>query len=151
MQLRLTSRFLTRGVSIAAALPLFLVPGLHAQPRALQHVQQATLRADSDTHVVSSAELQQQAQAASAERQKNIETLTQFLSSPTAVRAMKSHQIDPSQVTSAISNLSDAELANLSARAAHAQQDFAAGSIDNNTLLIIILILVAVVLIAVIR
>lgn len=147
MQLRLTSRFLTRGVSIAAALSLFLVPTMRAQ----QNAQQATLRADSDTHVVSSTELQQQVQAASAERQKNVETLTQFLSSPTAVRAMKSHQIDPSQVTSAIPNLSDAELANLSARAAHAQQDFAAGSIDNNTLLIIILILVAVVLIAVIR
>jgi hypothetical protein len=77
--------------------------------------------------------------------------LTQFLSSPAALHAMQSHQIDAAKVTSAIPNLSDAELAELSTRATHAQQAFAAGTLDNNTLLIIILVLVAVILIAVLH
>lgn len=142
MQLRLTSKS-TCGLITAALLCLFLVPTLRAQ--------QPVSATDQDAHIVSPLQLQQQVQTSSAERQKNIETLTQFLSSPTAVHAMKSHQIDPARVTSAIPNLSDAELAELSARAAHAQQEFAAGTLDNNTLLIIILILVAVILIAVIH
>lgn len=141
MQLRLTS-ISTRGLMTAALLCLFLVPTLRAQQPA---------RSADDAHVVSPTQLQEQVQSASAERQKNVETLTQFLSSPSAVQAMKSHQIDPAKVTSAIPNLSDAELAELSARATHAQQAFAAGRLDNNTLLIIILVLVAVILIAVIR
>lgn len=141
MQLRLTSISI-RGLMTAALLCLFLVPTLRAQQPA---------RSNDDAHVVSPTQMQQQVQTASAERQKNIETLTQFLSSPTAVHAMKSHQIDPAKVTSAIPNLSDAELAELSARASHAQQAFAAGTLDNNTLLIIILVLVAVILIAVLH
>ena len=141
MQLRLTS-ISTRGLMTATLLCLFLVPTLRAQQ---------TARSNDDAHVVSPTQMQQQVQTASAERQRNIETLTQFLSSPTAVHAMKSHQIDPAKVTSAIPNLSDAELAELSARASHAQQAFAAGTLDNNTLLIIILVLVAVILIAVLH
>lgn len=141
MQMRLTSKTLLRGLTLATLLPFLVVPTLRAQQPA---------RSD-DAHVVSPTQLQQQVQTASAERQKNIENLTQFLSSPTAVHAMKSHQIDPARVTSAIPNLSDAELADLSARATHAQEAFAAGRLDNNTLLIIILVLVAVILIAVIR
>jgi hypothetical protein len=141
MQLRLTSKPVTRGAALAALLCLFLVPALRAQQ---------TAHAD-DAHIVSPTQMQQQVQTASAERQKNIETLTQFLSSPIALHAMKSHQIDTAKVTSAIPNLSDAELAELSARATHAQQAFAAGTLDNNTLLIIILVLVAVILIAVLH
>lgn len=142
MQLRLTSKSVFRALSLAAALSIFLVPAIQAQQPA---------RSADDAHIVSPMQLQQQVQTASAERQKNIDTLTQFLSSPTATRAMKSHQIDPAKVTSAIPNLSDAELADLTARASHAQQAFAAGTLDNNTLLIIILILVAVILIAVLH
>ena len=102
-------------------------------------------------HLVSPAQLQQQMDAASATRQQNIRTLTSFLSTPTATRAMKSRGIDPVQVENAIPNLSNAELASLSARATKAQQDFAAGSLSNNDLLIIILVLVVVILLAVIR
>ena len=141
MQLRLTSKPVTRAAALAALLCLFLVPTMRAQQ---------TARTD-DAHIVSPTQMQQQVQTASAERQKNIEMLTHFLSSPIAVHAMKSHQIDAAKVTSAIPNLSDAELAEFSARATHAQQAFAAGTLDNNTLLIIILVLVAVILIAVLH
>lgn len=107
--------------------------------------------AHAQDHLVSPAQLQQHMDAASAARQKNIDTLTGFLSSPTAVQAMKSHGIDPVQVKNAIPNLSNSELASLSARAAHAQQNFAAGNLSNNDMLLIILILVIVILIAVIH
>jgi hypothetical protein len=137
MSLRLAS-VVTRGVVAAALMSLFSIA--------------SSLRAQqSDTHLVSPDQLQQQVQSASAERQKNINTLTQFLSSPLAVGKMKSEHIDPVQVRKAIPSLSDAELADLSARAAHAQQQFAAGTMSNNDLLIIILILVVVILIAVIH
>jgi hypothetical protein len=142
MLLRLASAVLSRSLVTAALLSLVsLAPALRAQQPS----------ASPDTHLVTPAQLQQQVQSASAERQKNIDSLTQFLSSPMAVGKMKSEHIDPAQVKSAIPSLSDAELADLSARATNAQQQFAAGTLSNNDLLIIILILVVVILIAVIH
>ena len=138
--LRKFTSSLTHGLAFAAILSLLaFTPALRAQ------------QAGQSDHLVSPGQLQQQVQSASATRQKNIDTLTQFLSTPAAVREMKSAHIDPAQVQNAIPNLSDSELANLSARAAQAQQQFAAGNMSNQTLLIIILVLVAVILIAVIR
>lgn len=135
---------LSRGLAWAALFSLFaFTPALFAS--------QPAAGAAQDGHLVSPAQLQQQLESASAARRKNIDTLTKFLSSPTAVHAMKSSGIDPVQVKDAIPNLSDSELASLSARAAQAQQNFAAGSLSNSDLLIIILILVVVILLAVIH
>jgi hypothetical protein len=78
-------------------------------------------------HLVSPQALQQQVETSSATRQKNIETVTEFLSSPAADRAMRDAQMDPVQVRTAVPALSDEELANLSARATDAQQKFTAG------------------------
>jgi hypothetical protein len=122
--------------SLALAAMLAFTPALFAQQSG---------------HLVSPAQLQQQMQSASAARQHNIDTLTRFLSTPMATHAMKSHGFDPVQVKNAIPNLSNAELASLSARAEHAQQQFAAGNISDTDLLIIILVLVLVVVIAVVR
>lgn len=140
MQSRRTFSFLA--LSLAAAAMLSLSPALRAQQ---------TQTPAPGTHLVSPAQLQQQVETTSAQRRKNIDTLTQFLSSPVAEKAMQSRDIDPKQVKNAIPTLSDAELADLSARASHAQQQFAAGALSNQTLLIIILVLVAVILIAVIH
>jgi len=138
--LRKITSFLTNSLALTAILALLaFTPALRAQ------------QTDQSDHLVSPNQLQQQVQSASAARQQNIDTLTQFLSSPTAVKAMKANHIDPAQVKNAIPALSDSELASLSARAAEAQQQFAAGSMSNQTLLIIILVLVAVILIAVIH
>jgi hypothetical protein len=138
--LRKITSYLTNGLALTAILALLaFTPALRAQ------------QADQSNHLVSPNQLQQQVQSASTARQKNIDALTQFLSSPTAVQAMRSKHIDPNQVKNAIPALSDSELASLSARAADAQQQFAAGSMSNQTLLIIILVLVAVILIAVIH
>lgn len=140
MQLRRTFSFLTRGLAAAALLSLFAsTPALRAQT------------ASQDQHLVSPSQLQQQVQNSSATRQKDISTLNQFLSTPMAIGKMKSAHIDPAQVKDAIPNLSSAELAQLSARASQAQQQFAAGALSNNDMLLIILILVVVILLAVIH
>lgn len=147
MQSRRTFIVLARGIAAAAMLFLLaLMPAAHAQTTTAPGQD-----SDSAAHLVSPAQLQQQVQDATAARQKNIAALTQFLSSSAATQAMQSHHIGTQQVKDAIPTLSDAELAELSARAAHAQQEFAAGSLSNNDLLIIILILVVVILIAVIH
>jgi predicted NAD/FAD-binding protein len=101
------------------------------------------------THVVSPAELQKEAVHATQAREQNLQQVRQFLSSEKAQKALKSAHMDPVQVTSAVASLSDAELAQLAARAQTAQADFAAGTIDNRDLLLIILGIAALILIIV--
>lgn len=101
------------------------------------------------SHVVSLAELQSAAIASTQARQRNIETLEQFVSSPTAAKALKSAHIDAQQVTKAVSRLSDEELAQLASRANRAQADFAAGRLSDRDLIIILLAVVALILIIV--
>ena len=107
----------------------------------------ADLRAQN--HLVSPADLQQQVMSASQQRQHNIDTLRQFLSTPLAEKAMKDANINPRQVQSAIPALSDQDLAQLSARADKAQRDFAAGDLSQRDILLIILAVVVLVLIIV--
>ena len=103
----------------------------------------------SQSHVVSPADLQKEVVAASQARQRNLETVQQFLSTPTAEKAMKSAQVDPQQVRTAVSTLSDQEVAQLAARADKAQADFAAGRISNRDLVLIILAVLVLILIIV--
>jgi hypothetical protein len=125
---------LVTGSLAALSLPLLLAssPAVRAQ----------------DTHLVSPSQLQQQVQTSTTARQHNIETLNQFLGTPTAEKAMKDAKIDPTQVKNAIPTLSNAELANLSARAAHAQSQFAAGGLTTLALALIILAVVLIILLA---
>ncbi len=101
------------------------------------------------THVVSANEMQIEAVAATQVRQKHLKTVTQFLSTPDAQKALRSAHLNPTQVKTAVSSLSDEELAQLASRAEKAQADFAAGNIDNRDLLLIILGLAALILIIV--
>jgi hypothetical protein len=100
-------------------------------------------------HVVSPADLQKEVVTASQARQQNLEQVKQFLSSDKAQKAMRSAHMDPVQVTTAVSSLSDAELAQMAARSQKAQADFAAGHLSNRDLLLIILGIAALVLIIV--
>ncbi|HEV2992325.1 MAG TPA: PA2779 family protein [Candidatus Angelobacter sp.] len=100
-------------------------------------------------HVVSPAELQKKVLDASQTRQHNLEAVRQFLSSPTAEKALKSAKVDTQQVKTAVSTLSDQELAQLAARADKAQADFAAGRLSDRDLILILLAVVALVLIIV--
>jgi hypothetical protein len=101
------------------------------------------------SHLVSPADLQQQAIAASQVREHNLQTVKNFLSTPTAEKAMQSSNINPQQVRTAVSTLNDQELAQLASRADKAQHDFAAGNLSDRDLILIILGIAVLVLIIV--
>lgn len=101
------------------------------------------------THVVSPADLQKEMLQATQTRQRNLETVQQFLSSPRAQKALQSAHMNPEQVKTAVSSLSSQELAQLASRANKAQADFAAGNLSDRDLLIILLGIAALVLIIV--
>lgn len=105
----------------------------------------------SDEHIVSTQALQQNLQASSATRHKNVDALTKFMSTPTAEKAMRDAKMDPAQVQKAIPTLSDQELANLSARATDAQQKFSAGALSNNMLTLIIVLVAVIIIVAIIH
>jgi len=100
-------------------------------------------------HVVSPADLQKETIATSQARQRNLQTVIQFLSSQRAQKALKSAHMEPQQVKTAVSSLSDQELAQLAARSTKAQADFAAGRLEDRDLLMILVAMAALVLIIV--
>ncbi len=100
-------------------------------------------------HVVPSSDLRNDLAGASAARQKNQAQLEEFVSSPEAQKALKTAHIDGEQVKNAIPQLSDEDLAQLSARSEKAQKDFAAGRLSDRDLIIIILGILALILIIV--
>jgi hypothetical protein len=100
-------------------------------------------------HVVSLAELQSATVASSQSRQRNIETIRQFVSSPAAQKALQSAHMNAPQVKDAVSRLSDQELAQLASRASQAQADFAAGNLTDRDLIIILIAVAALILIIV--
>jgi UPF0716 family protein affecting phage T7 exclusion len=126
-----------RVVTACALATLFAVPqGLMAQ-------------AVAPAHVVSPADLQKAAVSASQTREQNIQAVQTFLSSEKAVKALKTAHMDPQQVTNAVSNLNDAELARLAERAQKAQANFAAGDLSDRDLIWIIVGIAALILIIV--
>jgi predicted NAD/FAD-binding protein len=100
-------------------------------------------------HVVSTADLQKAAVAATQTREQNLKTVQAFVSSEKAVKAMKDAHLDPQQVKTAVASLNDAELAQLAARADKAQANFAAGDLSDRDLIWIIVGIAALILIIV--
>ncbi len=126
-------RYFARSLTSCVLIPLLgLPPSLSAQ-----------------SHVVNPAELQRELAAATAARLHNTEVLTEALSSPKAERAFEYAGIDPARVKTAVSSLSDQELARLAARSESANKDFAAGRISDRDLLIILVGIAAIILIVV--
>ena len=107
------------------------------------------LSAQTATHLVSPADLQQAAVKASTVRQQNREDVQNFVSSETAQKALKSAHMNPEQVKTAVSTLDDAELAQLATRVHKTQADFAAGSLSDRDLIIILVAVAALILIIV--
>ena len=101
------------------------------------------------SHVVSPADLQREAVAASQVRQHNLDSVQRLLSTPAAEKALKSAKMDTQQVKTAVSTLNDQELSQLAARADKAQADFAAGTLSERDLILIILGIAVLVLIIV--
>ncbi len=147
------SRFfflMTRGLAACALVTLLVSScAARAQDPAPNRTPTAVQAAAPDAHLVSPAQLDRHLQESTATRQKRIEGLTEFLSTPQAEKAMKDAKIDPVQVKTAIPTLSNAELADLSARADRAQHDFAAGGLTTLALTLIILAIVLLILLAV--
>jgi lipoate-protein ligase A len=101
------------------------------------------------THVVKPSDLQKEMITATQTRQQNLDKLEKFLSTPQAEKAMKEAKVDPQQVKTAVSMLSDDDLAQLSARADKAQADFAAGRLSDRDLIWIIVAVVVLILLIV--
>jgi hypothetical protein len=108
-----------------------------------------SLMAQATAHIVSPTDLQKAAAAATQTRAQNLETVRNFLSSDRAAKAIQSAHMDPQQVKDSVSNLNDAELAQLAARAQKAQANFAAGDLSDRDLIFIILGIAILVLIIV--
>jgi len=110
---------------------------------------QVSVPSPAQSHVVTPADLQKEIVTASQTRQQNIDTVREFLSTPTAEKAMKSAKIDPREVKTAVATLDDQELARIAARTHKAQADFAAGSLGERDLLLIVIAIAALILIIV--
>jgi hypothetical protein len=100
-------------------------------------------------HVVSPADLQKETVAVTQTRQQNVDTLVKAFSGSQAEKALKSSQINPTQVKTAISSLSDADLAQLAARTRAAQNDFAGGTLSDRDLIMVLVGIAALILIIV--
>jgi hypothetical protein len=87
--------------------------------------------------------------AATTARQHNLETINGFLTLAQTKKVFVTAGIDPAQLKTAVSVLSDQELARLAARAENVQADFAAGRLSDRDLILILLGFVALILIIV--
>ena len=102
-------------------------------------------------HLVSPQSMQRQLQDSAEQRQKNIETINNFLSMPAADKAIRDAHYNPEQVRTAVPTLSDQELANLSARAADAQQKFAAGGLSRTAIGLIAVAFVVLIIVIIVH
>ena len=101
-------------------------------------------------HLVSPEAIQQRLVSAAAERDRNMAALNGFFGTPAAQKALKGAGISSEQVTRAVSQLSDDEIAQLAAKADVSQHDFAAGALTNQQLTYVIIALATAVIILVI-
>src|SRR6266850_2403119 len=109
----------------------------------------ATPLVATETHVISAADLQKEMVATSHVKQHNLATLSAFVSSERAQKALNTAHMDPRQVKTAVSMLSNEELAELAPQAEKAQADFAAGTLSERDLILILIGIAVLVLIIV--
>jgi hypothetical protein len=101
--------------------------------------------------LVSPDAMQKQMIDSASKRQKDVETVTSFLTTPVADAAMREAHFNPQQVRKAIPTLSDQELASLAARSADAQQKFAAGRLTRPELALIVVALVVLIVVIIVH
>ena len=100
-------------------------------------------------HAVSSADIRKELVNTTQTRRQNRDKVKELFSSKAAQKALKKAGMDPVQVKAGISTLSDADLAQLAARADTVRDDFAAGTLSDRDLLIIVVGIAALILIIV--
>ncbi|HTU33800.1 MAG TPA: PA2779 family protein [Candidatus Acidoferrum sp.] len=125
---------------------LFL-PTIAASFIALGAARTANARANDQDHVVSTQELQKDVAAKSKTRRENEARMDRILETPQGREAMSRAGVDYKTVEKGVRMLSDAELAQLTARAQKGQSDFAAGSISELDWILILLVIVLVIVI----
>ena len=103
-----------------------------------------------EDHVIPLNELHHDAAAVTQTRQANLAKAERFFKLEPVEKALRAAKLDGDQVLSAVSFLSDAELARLASRVDTVQTDFAAGALDNEHLTYIVIALAAAVLVIVI-
>lgn len=97
-------------------------------------------------HVVSPAAAAERLQAAAAAREQGLAAVDRALASPVAARAAATVGADTKALRAALPTLSDAEIADLAARAAVLDTDPVAGLDDDIRTLLIIFLIVAIVI-----
>ena len=104
-----------------------------------------------ESHLVAPAELHQALLKASRIRKENQRAVQQLLSSDVGQKAVRSVHVNQVEVTRAIAALDDTELARLAERARRGQQDFAAGSLSKEALLILAVAVIVVIIIVAVK
>jgi hypothetical protein len=100
--------------------------------------------------LIAPAELHRRLVEQTETRKAQAAQLRRFFASPGAKKAFAVAQMEPRKVEEAIAGLDAGELARLSARAAKAESDFAAGALSNQELTYIVIALATAVIILVI-
>lgn len=98
-------------------------------------------------HVVNDEELRDAIQDAAQIREDNLQQLQNFLAMPEIQSILKKNSIDSNKVNQATAQLSDEELAKLTAQSQQIQKDFAGGFLSNRELMFLVIILAFVVLV----
>ena len=98
-------------------------------------------------HVATPDAVQSRLEGASAQRAEDLATVQDVLSTPLAQEAASSVGADLGRVKAGVSTLSDAEVADLAARASVLQSDPVAGAMDRNMRLLIMIGLILVIII----
>jgi hypothetical protein len=104
-----------------------------------------------EDHLVSPQAMQEQMIDSASNRQENIKSVTDFLSTPIADQAIRNAHYNPEQVRRTIPTLSDQELATLAARSKDAQQKFAAGALSKLEIGLIAIAFVVVIVVIIVH
>jgi hypothetical protein len=103
-------------------------------------------QAIAEDHLVSREAARERVMDATAQRARSLATIDAALSSPQAAQAAAAVGADTSRLRAALPTLSDAEIADLAARADALQSDPVAGLDDDIKTLLIIFLIVAIVI-----
>jgi hypothetical protein len=126
---------------------ILLTIALIQMPSTAQAAVPASAQSKAPQHAVPLAELQKDAAASAATRQKNEVKVEKFFATPQAREAMKKAGVSYEVVQQAVSQLSQDELARLAAHADKAQKQFEAGALTNQQLTYIIIALATAVIV----
>jgi hypothetical protein len=102
---------------------------------------------EAETHLAPSSELHQSIVQAHQMRDSNRKEVVEFFATPQVRKALKASNLDLQKVETAVSFLSDDELAKLAMQSREMQRDVAAGALNNQQITYILIALVTAVIV----